>query len=109
MDAALEAYIERRDRAVDEVRRILIDVLKVDRPADTIDLDVVLFGSGLGLDSVDGIELMIALESRFGLHVDDQVFRTAVRTVNSLVDLVMRAPNTAAASSTDAAPRAAQT
>ena len=72
------------------VRRILIDRLKVRRDPDEIDPDVTLFGSGLGLDSVDAVELVVSLENEFGFRFPSRSGERAVfRTVNTLVDLVL--------------------
>jgi acyl carrier protein len=89
MDDRLVAYIARRQTVLAQVKQLLLDALKVKRPIEWIDDDVVLFGSGLGHDSVDALELVIAIESRFGIKVEEQRFRTSLRTVNSLVDLVL--------------------
>jgi acyl carrier protein len=91
MDEALAEYLSRRERVIGEVKHVLVTALKVKRAPDAIDLDVMLFGSGLGLDSVDALELVIALEARYGLVVEETRFRTSLRTVNSLVDLILEA------------------
>ena len=45
----------------------------------------------LGIESVNAVSILLALESRFGLHIDDARFVEA-RTVNALVDLVGQKP-----------------
>lgn len=65
------------------------------RQPDEIDPDTPLFGTGLGLDSVDGVELAVILESDFALSFpDDAVLIPAFRTVNTLVDLILEARKT---------------
>jgi acyl carrier protein len=91
MDDALAAQLARRERTLGAVRQILIDALKVKRPPETIDPDAMLFGSGLGLDSVDALELVIALEARYQIRVDEDAFRSSLRTVNSVADLILAA------------------
>ena len=71
------------------VKKILVENLYVPLPPDAIDLDVALFGTGLGLDSVDALELVVATESAFGVTFPEDVLRHGLRTVNSLVDLVL--------------------
>ncbi len=61
---------------------------------DEIDPDAVLFGTGLGLDSVDAVELTVAIESEFGVKVpDNEKSRSIFRTVNSLVDHILTSSN----------------
>jgi acyl carrier protein len=90
MQSRLAEWIARREKILEGVREILINNLNVRREADEIDPDSALFGSGLGLDSVDAVELVVSLENRFGLRVPSRPGeRAALRTVNSLVDLVI--------------------
>ena len=89
MDAALEAYIRRREALIADVRDILHSELHVSYEVEAIDLDAALFGSGLGLDSIDALELVLAAENRFQITLPDSVLREALRTVNSLVDVVL--------------------
>lgn len=90
MKSDLQAYIARREEVVASVRRMLIDNLDVRREPDEIDPDTPLFGSGLGLDSVDAVELMVCVYSELGVTLpSDATGRTALRTVNTLVDHVL--------------------
>ena len=90
MNPKLAEWIARREKILEGVREILINNLNVRREPDEIDPDSALFGSGLGLDSVDAVELVVSLESRFGLRFPNRPGeRAALRTVNSLVDLVI--------------------
>jgi acyl carrier protein len=84
--------IAARERVLDRVRAILVDKLRVERAPSEIDPDVALFGTGLGLDSVDAVELLVCLETELGLKIPDaSVARPAMRTVNTLVDMVLAA------------------
>ena len=78
------------------VRTLLIEQLHLRREPDEIDPDSVLFGTGLGLDSVDAVELTIAAETEFGVKIpDNEMSRRIFRTVNSLVDHLLKAKDAA--------------
>ncbi len=47
-------------------------------------------GLQLSLDSVDGLELVVATEAAFGITLPQDALRSSLRTVNTLVDLIMR-------------------
>lgn len=90
MEATLEAHLEEREAILARVREILIDRLKVSRAPDEIDLDAPLFATGLLLDSVDAVELTVALESGFEVRFEEGALGpNAFRTVQSLIDLVL--------------------
>lgn len=90
MDPALARLVSQREKALARIREILIDRLRVRKEPDEIDPDTPLFGSGLALDSIDAVDLLILLQSDFGVEVpDDAAGRAQLRTVNSLVDLVL--------------------
>lgn len=91
-DVELEAYCRRREQALHSVRRLLIASLDLRREPDEIDPDTALFGTGLGLDSVDAVEVIIALETELGVKLtDDGARKRALRSVNALVDTVLAA------------------
>ena len=58
-------------------------------PAD-IDADAPLFGEGLGLDSIDAIELILLLEKEYGIKVEDPRQRreilASVRTMAKFIE-----------------------
>lgn len=92
MSLDLDAYCRRREEALDGIRRLLIASLDLPCDPDEIDPDTALFGTGLGLDSVDAVEIVIALEIEFGVKLaEDTTRRRALRSVNSLVDAVLAA------------------
>ncbi|MFZ3184803.1 MAG: phosphopantetheine-binding protein [Pseudomonas sp.] len=54
-----------------EIKHLIIDALGLeDLAAEDIGADLALFGEGLGLDSVDALELGLALQKRFGIKID---------------------------------------
>lgn len=77
----------RREALLSRVRRLLVDQLSVRLPAEAIDPDAPLFNVGVGLDSVDAIELAFAIEQEFGVPLPEgEAFGEAARTVNRVVD-----------------------
>jgi len=90
MNADLAATLSLREATLARVKAVLIDRLKVPRAPEEIDLDAPLFGTGLLLDSVDAVELTVALESEFAIRLREELLGPdRFRTVQSLVDLVL--------------------
>jgi acyl carrier protein len=92
LDASMDAYLHRREDILNRVRSMLIACLDLRNEPDAIDPDTVLFGSGLGLDSVDNVEIVISLEADFGVKFPNATAsRLALRSVNAIVDAVLAA------------------
>ena len=74
------------DSLKDAIKEILIENLMLKRSKDEIEDDLPLFGQpGLALDSIDALELVVALEKKFGVKIpNSEVARTALATVNSI-------------------------
>ena len=74
-----------------EVKELIIDVLQLEdiTPAD-IDSAAPLFVEGLGLDSIDALELGVALQKRYGisLSADSEDTRRHFSSVNALAALI---------------------
>lgn len=86
----LQADIAARVRILDKLRQVIVEDLHVDREVEDIDPDTPIFGTGLGLDSVDAVEIMVSLEDAFDMHVpDDPRVRSAMRTLNTLIDFIL--------------------
>jgi len=55
---------------IEELKRLLIEELNLEDIKDEdIDVNAPLFGSGLGLDSIDALELAIVVERSYGLKI----------------------------------------
>jgi acyl carrier protein len=73
-----------------DIKRLIVESLNLPgvNPADIED-EAPLFGAGLGLDSVDALELVVALEKAYGIQVaDDQIGRKVFSSARTLVDFV---------------------
>ena len=81
-------YAAHRKDLTCRLKETLVERLDLDRRSDEIPDDCLLFGVGLGLDSVDALEVLVAVESEFGIRVEDGDMQE-IRSVNSIVDLVL--------------------
>ncbi len=82
-----------------EIKALIVSELNLaGRDPGTIDDDAPLFGEGgLGLDSLDALELAMSLEERFGVRVPEgDEARPVFRSVASLASFVERAQEAAA-------------
>lgn len=60
------------DDLIQKVKQMIISSLRIDGMLpDEIDADAPLFGEGLGLDSIDALQLVVAMEKEFGTLVPD--------------------------------------
>jgi acyl carrier protein len=74
-----------------DIAGLIIETLALDHlKVDDIAVDQPLFGQGLGLDSVDALELALALQTRYGLKIasDSRDARRHFETVLSLAHYV---------------------
>ena len=80
-----------RDALCAELKQLVIDSLMLeDVEVAEIETDAPLFGEGLGLDSIDALELAIALEERYGVRIEDDPEKNQqlFASVASLADFV---------------------
>lgn len=74
-----------------EVKQLIIDALQLeDMTVNDIQTDAPLFVEGLGLDSIDALELGVALQKRYGisLSADSNDTRRHFASVRALADLI---------------------
>jgi acyl carrier protein len=73
------------------IKEMLVKNLMLQTTPDQIGDDLPLFGvGGLGLDSIDALELVVSLEKTFGVGVpNSEVAGRALRTVNTIRDYIL--------------------
>ncbi|CAI1891060.1 acyl carrier protein [Serratia proteamaculans] len=74
-----------------EIKQLIIDTLNLEGiTPEEIDAEAALFGDGLGLDSIDALELGLALKNRYGvvLSAESQDMRQHFYSVETLAKFV---------------------
>jgi acyl carrier protein len=74
---------------IDELRGLLVSSLRLDCDPKSIDPHAELFGSTLGLDSLDAVQLVAAIEQHFSVQLSDgDLARSALSTLSSIAALL---------------------
>ncbi len=76
----------------EQLKKQIIEALNLEevQPAD-IDNDDPLFGEGLGLDSIDALELIVLLEKNYGIRIQDpKKGKEIFKSINVLADFVSK-------------------
>ncbi len=84
-------------RLEQEIKELIIASLTLeDTRAEDIDATAPLFGDGLGLDSIDALELGLALQKRYGISMsaDAEETRRQFASVQTLAAFVAASRNT---------------
>jgi len=74
------------DALLPEVAQLMVTALNLDMAASDIDPDAPLYGEGLGLDSIDILEVALAVSKKYGfqLRADNEDNATIYATLRSL-------------------------
>ena len=78
------------DELIAELKTKIIEQLNLEdvKPQD-IDPKAPLFGSGLGLDSIDALELIVLLEKNYGLKLDNpEEGKTIFNSIQSMAEFI---------------------
>ena len=60
------------EELIEQLKKQIIEQLNLeDLEPDDIDPDEPLFGDGLGLDSIDALELIVLLERQYGIKIEN--------------------------------------
>ena len=72
-----------------KIKEVIIEELMLQETPEDIANDTPLFGEGLGLDSVDALQLVVSLEKHFGLKVGDaEKAKVILRSIDTIADAV---------------------
>ena len=81
-------------KSLEEIRRELKELLVVnlaleDVTPEEIEDDEILFGDGLGLDSLDAVEIVVLIQRNYGLEIlDEEQAREIFQSMNTLAQWV---------------------
>jgi acyl carrier protein len=75
-----------------EIKKMLVENCMLQIPADEISDEQALFGPGsLGLDSVDALQLVVALDKNYGIKVPDpEAAKAMLHSISSMADAVQK-------------------
>lgn len=73
-----------------EVAELMIECLNLEVKADHIDSDAPLYGEGLGLDSIDVLEVALVVSKRYGMQLradsaDNQQIFSSLRSLSDYI------------------------
>ena len=75
-----------------EIKKMLVENCMLQIPAEEISDEQALFGPGsLGLDSVDALQLVVALDKNYGLKIPDpEAAKSALHSINAMAEAVQK-------------------
>ena len=78
------------EELISDLKEQIIKTLNLeDITGEDIDNDTPLFGDGLGLDSIDALELIVLLEKRYGIKLSDPAEGKAIfKSINTMAEYI---------------------
>lgn len=76
------------EELIEQLKKQIIEVLNLeDLAPEEIDAEAPLFGEGLGLDSIDALELIVLMEREYGIKLSNpsegkEIFRSVASIAN---------------------------
>lgn len=78
------------DNLREKLKHEIVELLNLeDVDPNTLSNDEQLFGSGLGLDSIDALELIVLLERNYGIKIEDpEVGKKVFQTIDTIAEFI---------------------
>ena len=83
MASAPQPGVTVKDGLEQDLAKLIVDSLRLEVPPSDIDPDAPLFGDGLGLDSIDMLEIALAVSKRYGVELRSEN-RSALASLRAL-------------------------
>lgn len=78
------------EKLIFKLKKEIIEILNLEgMTPEEIDNDLPLFGDGLGLDSIDALELIVLMEKNYGIKITDpNKGREIFKSINSMAKYI---------------------
>jgi acyl carrier protein len=88
----LKEIVNNSEALFEFLKKMIIETLKLEGVTiEGIDSNAPLFRKGLGLDSIDALELVVAIEKIFNVIIEDEeVGKRAFASVNALAEFIRK-------------------
>jgi acyl carrier protein len=82
--------MQTKEELVSELKALIIKQLNLEEVApESFDENTPLFGEGLGLDSIDALELVVLLDKNYGIKIQDpKAARKVFENVRTMVEYI---------------------
>lgn len=82
-----------REMVLSKLQKMLKTRLNLERKEEEITGETIFFGPGensLGLDSVDGLEIVVGVANEFGVTITEEEGPEVLKNVGTLVDYILK-------------------